>query len=525
MKVYNLYIVVFLLVLSSCKRELLDTVPNDRLATDLFWKTENDAKLAVNALYTDLDGTNVISWDALTDIAHTNQPFDVQAYIELGTYDISSAKVYTEWQAAYRGIRAANYFLENVGKIPTTNTTLINQYSGEAKTLRAYQYIKLAGLFGDVPLVTTSVTIAEASALKRAPISQIYDFVDKELTEAAALLPATYGSADKGRITKGAALALKARSDLFAGRYQLAADAADQVMKSNTYALLESYQKLFLYASENNKEVILDKEFIKDSYSNNIFYLIGSYSQKNSQSTYVPTKVIADAYETLDGKSITDPTSGFDPYTPYLKRDPRMRFSIFLDGDLLPSGIAFRPNPTSGTADAIGNTYIASTTGYNIKKYINTEDFANPTNSGINIILLRYAEVLLTYAEAKIELNQLDQTVYDAINAVRNKRDDVKLPNIPTGQSQAALRTIVRHEREVELAFEGQRLFDIRRWKIAETVMVGPVYGITYVSNGQLVTVQSVAFNRVFDKSRHYLWPIPQKETNLNANLGQNPNW
>src|ERR1700712_2667934 len=242
MKLSNLYIVVAAFTfLSSCKRELLDTVPNDRLATDLFWKTESDAKLAVNALYTDLDGTNIISWDALTDIAHTNQPFDVQAYIELGTYDISSAKVYTEWQSAYKGIRATNYFLENVSKVPSTNTALINQFNGEAKTLRAYQYIKLAGLFGDVPLITTTVSIAEASALKRTPITQVYDFIDQELTEAAALLPATYGAADKGRITKGAALALKARSDLFAGRYQGAADAADLVMKSNTYALMESY--------------------------------------------------------------------------------------------------------------------------------------------------------------------------------------------------------------------------------------------------------------------------------------------
>ena len=527
MKFYSNLLIVFFAILffSSCKKDLLDTVPNDRLSEDLFWKTENDAKLAVNALYTDLDGTSIISWDALTDIAHTNQPFDVQAYIEQGAYDISSAKVYNEWTAAYKGIRATNYFLENLGKVPSTNTALINQLTGEAKTLRAYQYIKLAGFFGDVPLITSSVTIAEASEVTRTPVTQVYDFIDKELAEAATLLPATYAVADKGRITKGAALALKARADLFAGRYQLAVDAADQVMKSGTYALLESYQKLFLYASENNKEVILDKEFIKDSYSHNVFSLIGPYSQKNSGSTYVPTKTLVDAYETTDGKSITDPTSGFDPYNPYLKRDPRLRFSVFLDGDILPSGIVFHPNPNSGTADAIGSTYIASTTGYNIKKYINTEDYANPTNSGINIILLRYAEVLLTYAEAKIELNQLDQSVYDAINLVRNKRDDVKLPSIATGLSQSALRTIVRHERMVELAFEGQRLFDIRRWKIAETVMVGPVYGITYVSNGQLVTVQSVAFNRVFDKTRHYLWPIPQKETNLNKNLTQNPNW
>lgn len=525
MKNYKLYMLaVSLAFLASCKKDLLDTIPNDRLSTELFWKTENDAKLAANALYIDLDSTNIISWDALTDIAHTNQNFDVQAYIELGAYDISSAKVYNEWALAYKGIRAVNYFLENVGKVPSTNATLINQLTGEAKTLRAYQYIKLAGLYGDIPLITSSLGIEEASVVKRTPVAQVYDFIDKELTEAAALLPVTYGTADRGRITRGAALGLKARADLFSARYQQAADAADQVMKLG-YALYESYQKLFSYSAENNKEVILDKQFLKDSYFNNVFYLLAPYSQKNSNSTYVPTKALVDAYETSAGKKITDAGSDFDPFNPYINRDPRLRFSVFVDGDVLPGGQAFKPAPTSGTADAIGSTYIASTTGYNIKKYVNNEDYANPTNCGINIILLRYAEVLLTYAEAKIELNMIDQAVYDAINAVRNKRDDVKLPAITGNHTQAEMREIVRHEREVELAFEGQRLFDIRRWKIAENVMTGPVYGITYVSNGQLITVQSVAFNRVFDKARHYLWPIPQKETDLNHNLTQNPNW
>lgn len=525
MKLSNLYIILFgTVLLSSCKKELLDTFPNDRLSTDVFWKTENDAKLAVNALYTDLDSINIITWDALTDIAHTNQPFNPQAYIELGAYDIATAKVYDEWRIAYRGIQVVNYFLENVSKVPSTNTALINQLTGEAKTLRAYQYIKLVQFYGDVPLITKTLSIIEAGTVTRTPLAQVYDFIDKELADAAQMLPASYGTADKGKITKGAALALKARSDLFAGRYQLAAEAADQVMKLG-YGLYESYQRLFSYAAENNKEVILDKQFIKDIYSNNVFVTIAPYSQKNSNSNFVPTKALVDAYQTVDGKNINDPTSGFDPYNPYLRRDPRLRFSVFLEGDILPSGLVFKPNPNSGTADAIGSTFIASTTGYNIKKYINNEDYANPVNSGINIILLRYAEVLLTYAEAKIELNQLDQTVYDAINAIRNKRDDVKLPSIAANRSQAELREIVRQERKVELAFEGLRLFDIRRWKIAETVMNGPVYGITYVNNGQLVTVQSAAFNRVFDKSRHYLWPIPQRETNLNPNLTQNPNW
>ncbi|MBO9639301.1 MAG: RagB/SusD family nutrient uptake outer membrane protein, partial [Siphonobacter aquaeclarae] len=127
--------------LSACDRGLLETVPNDRLSESVFWKNENDARLAVNSLYNDLDGTSIFTWDAVTDIAHTNQNFDVQAYVELGTYDATSSKLLTEWTNAYRGIRATNYFLENVDKVASTNTALIGQFKGEAKVLRAYQYI------------------------------------------------------------------------------------------------------------------------------------------------------------------------------------------------------------------------------------------------------------------------------------------------------------------------------------------------------------------------------------------------
>jgi hypothetical protein len=504
---------------------LLETVPNDRLSEDLFWKTEGDAKLAANALYTDLDSTNIISWDGVTDIAHINQSFNIDAYVELGSYDATSSKIYGEWREAYKGIRAVNYFLENVDKIPNANAALINQYKGEARTLRAYQYIKLAGLYGSVPLLTNSITIEEGRTLTNTPVEAIWDFVEKELTEAAALLPVTYGAADKGRATKGAALGLLARAGLYAGRYEKAAAAADQVMKLGVYGLYDSYEKLFSYAAENNKEVILDQQFVKDVYKHNVFAFLAPYSQKNGGSTVVPTKALVDMYETLDGKRITDAGSGYDPAKPYANRDPRLKFSVFLEGDALPSGITFQPRPSSGTADAIGSTYIASTTGFNIKKYINNEDFADPANSGINIILLRYAEILLTYAEAKIELGQTDATVIAAINQVRNGRTDVKQPSIKA-TTQAALREIVRHERAVELAFEGQRLFDIRRWKVAEKIMTGPVFGITYPdATGKLVTVQAASSNRVFDASRHYLWPIPQKERDLNPNLTQNPNW
>lgn len=513
------------LLIMSCKEDLLNPVPNDRISTATFWKTENDALLATNAAYTYLMGLNVFALDGITDIGHTNQVFNVNAFIESGTHDASNSRITEEWTTAYAGIETVNDFFENVDRVTSTNTALIDRLKAEMRFLRAYHYVNLAALYGGVPIVTKTLTTEEAKQLKRGDIQQVWDFVKAELTTAATVLPATYPATDRGRITKGAALALLARANLYAGRYQEAAAAASEVMKLS-YDLYPNYGKLFTYAAENNVEVILDRQYISSSgLSNNVFAQMAPYSQKTANNTFVPSKNLADAYYMKNGLPITDPASGFDPKNPYKDRDPRMGFSMFLSGDPLPSGAIFKPEPNSGTTDAIGNTYLATTTGYVVKKYINSEDFATPSVSGINIILLRYAEVLLTYAEAKIELNQVDQSVLDAINKVRNGRQDVKLPSIKTGLSQSEMRDIVRQERMVELAFEGTRLFDIRRWKTAEKLMPGSVFGITWLNNGSLTTVQVQAFERVFKPGRDYLWPIPQKEIDLNPGLTQNPGW
>ncbi|MDR3007639.1 MAG: RagB/SusD family nutrient uptake outer membrane protein [Sphingobacterium sp.] len=513
-------------MLFGCDKNLLDSVPTDRLSENIFWKSQADAELAVNALYNDLDGAEIFYSDALTDIAHVNQPFAVDAYIELGTYDASSSRLYNTWSSAYKGIGAANYFLANVDKIEgSRDEALIARFIGEARVLRAYQYIKLAYLFGGVPLVKAPLTLEEGRAVQRANLKEIYDFIDTELDQAAASLPESYASNDVGRITRWAALGLKARADLYAGHFEAAAKAAKAIIDSRRFELYPLYANLFTYAAENNKEVLLDKQFLENIYTQSVFNLLAPYSQQNGQSTYVPTKALIDSYETSNGLVINDANSGYDPKNPYKNRDSRLALSIFLDGDPLPNGAIFHPAPNSGTADAVGSTYIASTTGFNIKKYIDKKDLANPSKSGLNIILLRFAEVLLTYAEAKIELGEIDASVYDAINQVRSGRTDVKLPLVSNQLNQSQLRQLVRRERTVELAFEGLHLADIRRWKTAENVVSGKVYGITYQNKGETVVVEAASESRVFDAKKHYLWPIPQREINLNANLKQNPNW
>lgn len=512
------------LLFSSCKKDILDTIPNDRVSTAIFWKTETDAVYAVNAVYASLDAVNLFVLDGVTDIGHTNTTFTVEFNIENGTYDASHSRIQTEWQNGYRSVFLANEVLNNIDRIPTSNTSLIERLKAEAKVLRAFFYMKLTGLYGDVPLITTAINVSEGLTIARTSQSEIWSFINTELTAAAAALPISYGSADKGRITRGAALALKARASLWAGNYTDAAAAAQAVIDLNVYSLVDEYGKLFTYAFENNAEVLFDKQFLAGTITHNAFAYMGPYSQRNSSSSFVPTKALADMYTMKNGMDITDPGSGFDPANPYANRDPRMRFTMFVDGDVLPSGILFQPVPGQGGADEVGKTQYNTSTGYSLKKYVVADDLATPGASGLNFILLRYAEVLLTYAEAKIELNQIDASVYDALNAVRT-RSDVGLPALPSGMTQEELRAAVRRERTVELAFEGWHLFDIRRWKTAQSVMVGKIYGITYNSGGQLITIEVPSVSRVFDPAKHYLWPVPQKEKALNPALGQNPGW
>jgi hypothetical protein len=516
------------LVITSCE-DLLDTVPTDRISTDIFWKTEKDATLAANAVYTHITQPSVIqtaahyaSWDGMTDIGYTNLPQSPESFILQGTFDQLNGRIANDWINLYAGVRSANAFLNNVDRVQTTNTALIDRLKGEVRVLRAYFYSQLAFLYGAVPLLTTELTLEESRKVTETPVNEVWDFVSTEFTEAAALLPPT--QTEKGRVTKGTALSLKARYMLYAGRYQEAADAASAVIGSNVYSIIPVYKNLFAYATENNAEIIFDIQLVKDIYATDIYSVFAPRSAAG-RNLYVPTKKLVDAYEMTNGLPIDAPGSGYDPATPYTNRDPRLAYSIFVDGDMLPNGKVFNPKPNSTTGDAVGSSFAVSPTGFNVEKYVHAADFATPTNSGINLILMRYAELLLTYAEAKVELNQIDATVYDAINKVR-QRPDVNMPAVTTGKTQDELREIVRHERLVELAFEGQRYFDIRRWGIAEIVMPGKVYGMTYTDpNGVLKTAEVPSWTNTWAE-RNYLWPVPQAERDMNNNLGQsNPLW
>jgi hypothetical protein len=543
MKIYNFKKNYFLLILviifsAGCDDDLLDTYPKDQLSSATFWKNQTDALNAVNAMYAFLPDYSEVEWDRLSDIATTNSPSPQTTTIERGEHDASLGRFSSNWNGGYSTIRAANYFMENIDKVkesdPSVSDEIIYRYKSEVRFIRAFAYVRLTMLFGDVPLITKTISVSEAKSITRDTQEDIWDFVEKEFTEIAEHLPKSYTGNDIGRITKGAALAMKARAMLYAERWEEAAAAAKAVIDLNVYSLYPSFENLFSYEGQNSNEVILDRQRSKDVASHN-FFATNAPVSLNGRVGISPSRTLADAYETINGEDIADDPL-FNPLDPYANRDPRLGYTLFIPtfsddvpGDILFNGRVYDPRPNSGTGDEVYVDFYRTKTGFSMKKYISEEDMNDRNNGGINFILIRYADVLLMYAEAKIEAGQIDASVYDAIDDVR-QRADVNMPEIEEGKTVAELREVVRHERMVELALEGLRFFDLRRWKAAEEVMNGSVPGMHYIPVGEPTVeseIKTLEYNigRFFDPARDYLFPIPQEERALVSTLSQNPNY
>lgn len=552
-----LVLIVALAILSACKSDYLDKYPLSGPADDLFFNNQEELVLAVNgayryANYTPLDNMplNLLT-DNASDIGWDRNNSPLQS-IGKGNHDSTNGFALTIWTEAYKVIAKCNFILDNLEKVKDKTTPAIfNRSRAEARFLRAYTYHYLVDNFGDVPLVTRVLTLEEMKVPKN-PKSEVIDFVLKELTEAAPDLDVTYSGANVGRATRGAALAIKARTALYNQRWAVAAEAAKAVMDLNVYSLHNNFGTLFNYSGQNSNEIIWSFQYLKASRTkthstpNNLVSRNGlGFTNK------VPSQSLVDVYLCTDGLNI-DESPLFDPATPYLNRDPRLTFTIAVPGSIYfnyqfethrDSVRCWNYNTTPATRvenqDAV-NAF-ATFTGYCWKKYVDFEDRLDRTNSELNIIQIRYAEVLLIYAEAKNELQQLDQTAYEAINRVRT-RPSVNMPPITMGKTEAEFRSLVRKERLYELAMEGFRLSDLRRWKIADKAMNGNFYG--RVQRGLVAAAPQIDENgladytlvpnradlrvvevRTFNKDRDYLWPIPNIETVTNPLLKPNPNY
>ena len=544
MKTFNNIIIsaVTVMILWSCQEGLLEKYPINTINPSTFWMDESEAEMAVNDLYRYLPDINQIMMDRKSDIAV--QSVGATNFLIIGAVDNSHAEFQTWWASNYNAVSAVNRFLKGIELVPENKISQekYNRMIAEARVIRAIAYTFLVNYFGNVPFFTHVIEVSEALTISRTDKQTVLDFIETELAEAAEILPVKYSGGDIGRITKGAALAWKARAMLWCGRFDKAATAAKAVVDLGAYGLEPNYARLFQYDGEyNNEEVILERIYTMQ-HRHNLTARVAPYEFTGQSATMEinATKALVDAYETVNGLSINDDPT-YDPEDPYRNLEPRYYATIWspvyregayadtLWGKTAPHDC--RPGALNENGqlskDILESTQNSNVTGFLFKKYTNREDLADVTACHQNYIILRYADVLLMYAEAQNEHSGPDASVYKAVNDVRSRAG---LPELPAGLSKEEMRAKIRHERMIELAMEGLRFYDIRRWNIVKQVMpdgqaVAQMHYYDIATGEKKMPVWTRCIYNV-PVNADNTFSVPFREYNMNPNLlPNNPGW
>ncbi|WP_373511702.1 RagB/SusD family nutrient uptake outer membrane protein [Persicitalea sp.] len=502
MKIFRfLTLVLFVCSVTACQDDFLETLPLTAPSDKSFWKTEQDAISWINEAYRDLPGVSDHQFNGMSDDAYTT-------VVANGTYEPTTSLIALKWD--YSTIRQCLELLARVDGVTGINPDLSKRLKGEAQFIIALRYFEMTMLYQDVPLVDKVLPLAEAD-IPKSDKAVVLKYALDQLEKAIPNLPVRYPSAaDNGRITKGAALALKTRMMLFNGRWAEAAAAAKAVMDLNEYQLHPKFNEIFLSSFNNKtKEVILARQYAEGLDVHTLhfayaFYLVGG----NGSSLPLPDLV--DSFEAKDGLPITQ-SPLYDPLKPFANRDPRFAQTFITPFETF-AGVVYDPiNNKDSKVQA--KTYIY------FRKYI-ADLVTQQRSSWVNWIIFRYADVLLMYAEGKNEASGPDESVYAALDQIRTRAGMPKVDRTRYG-TQATLRDFIRNERRVELAAEGLRYYDILRWKIAEKVLNKSV--VSYTIPGVL-PLQKLE-TRVFNPAKHYVWPIPQRAIDNATKLEQNPAW
>ncbi|TKC59139.1 RagB/SusD family nutrient uptake outer membrane protein [Pedobacter hiemivivus] len=521
---------LLIIAFSACKKDLLDSKPLSQYSDATVWKDSTLVKLYVSNIYRGMPSEyeSASSFDALsnyTDESTDNRTFVASYTYNTNTNNATNAPFNSLWNAYYVQIRNCNVFLDNIGSL-NASAGLKNRFTGEVRFLRALYYHYLYNYFGRFPILTKTLNTTDNLYIPRGSNTECINFITAELQAASDMLPKSYTGNDRGRATKGAALALMCRTYLYGGQWQKAADAATAVMQLNLYSLYPDYQSMFYTANEYNSEVILDKEYLALSSTNQSTSFDNSTLPPNytgrSSGAINPNGALVDAYEMKDGTTFdwNNPVHKADPYA---NRDPRFDASIVHDGTVL-YGL-----PVNMFVGSTANPATRpSATGYYIRKGLDPTYDPNQTLnfSGQNFIMIRYAEVLLNYAEAQYNLGNIEEA-RTYVNKVR-ARTSVNMPAIP---AISFTMDKLRHERFVELAFEGLRLWDINRWKIGpQTRGAASLTGVTIggtLAGPHTYTPVAVNAQRQFADKMN-LFPIPYTEIikyPASTPLVQNTGW
>ncbi|MCG9972864.1 RagB/SusD family nutrient uptake outer membrane protein [Christiangramia crocea] len=534
-------VLLSLITLLGCEKDFLDQVPKDSLTEETVWTDPQGAVQFVNAIYGEMpsgfdrwyDGwaKGLYLLDGASDDGDVSMGWTHSTLLQNAEFLPTYVPWGNMWGNYYNLIRKANVALENLDRLE--DEELRTRLKGEVYFLRGFMYHKLLRLFGyrseggeptGVPLITGSLSIEDNLQIPRASYNEVVDFIISDLDRAAEILPEKGGIA-AGRATSGAAKAYKGRVLLYAEKWQQSANASMEVM-DGTYSLFPDYKTLFL--TKNNEEIIFAKKFLypdKHHQTNAGGTQNAGWDVYNSPASYrgvsdggwggnIPTQNFVDSYDMVDGLP-QDESPLYDPESPWDNLDPRFEMTV------VHNGANFRGREVELFEGGRDDLFMH--TGYFLRKFHNEDLVIYSQSSDQDWIFMRYAEVLLNYAEAQNEASGPDATVYAAINEIRNRAD---MPDLPQGLSQDEMRAEIRNERRIELAFEEHRYFDIRRWRIAPDLLNGPVQGMRIIKNDdgsfdyEIFDVEERSF-----PEKMYVLPIPQDEIDKNPEAKQILGW
>jgi hypothetical protein len=500
-----------LITFGSCKQDFLDKNPLNSVSSEIFWASEADVQTALAGVYSRLQqnflGYERVYMDGLSDNAFPYQNTNQNNLLEMTTGSISPAlggALTNLYSSPYRAITSCNYFLDNVDRAPLADARK-NAYKAEVRFIRALAYFDLVQNFGGVPINEHYPKTVDEAKIPKSTKEQVYAFIQQDLDFAIANLP---NEKYNGHAVKGSAQGIKARILLTQQKFAEAVPVLREIMADNKFTLSNNYAGLFLTSGQANAAVNSEIMFSTQ-------YLAPTNPQRTSPgaggmdielgwfSLIQPYKDLADDYEMTDGKSSAE-SPLFNATNPYNNRDPRLNLTMKLPNEVWRNSL-----------NVIWSGYIQSFTGFLMEKYVDlsrapiTSGTATATDQ--DYIHLRYADVLLMYAEAQNEVSGPDASVYKAINDVR-QRTGINMPATDQQKysTQLALREYIRHERRIEFALEGQRYNDLKRWNIAHV---------------KLPTLRTPAGAALVFGTMNYVLPFPLSELDNNPNLVQNPNY
>lgn len=518
---------VALIVTLLCGCNSLDQKPTNKFTDDAFWSSEERAQMVLNMAYNQMYDQDK-KWldESLSDnmINYRGNPDEYR--IRTGQATASLGLFANEWKWIFQGIKTTNVFMDKISLVPGISEEKKAELTAQIRFIRAYLYFRLTNFYGDIPFFLGDITLAESRKMTRTPKAEVIETLHRELAEIIPILPTRdeLKAADNGRITKAAAMMLDARIYLYAGDYAKVAEICGELIHNQGeyghYELFRestdrysAYERLFHSAAEYNCEVILDysaMQSVREYTALNELVPItaGAYLTKRA-----PTRSLVDSYLKKDGTKA-------DRTTPYSDLDPRLTATVVYNGykwyDKNDDG-SEKSWTIEITSNSNGKDYFAgagnnnTSTGYYTRKYFDP-DHGKELKMWTNTIMMRYADVLLMYAEAQNELGKMDETVWDeTIRPIRERAGfDAAACAYP---GNADLRALIRNERRCELALEGLRYYDIIRWKAGVEYLSGPILSC----REKEMTIASYAFT-----SRDYLWSLPDTEMNLVPSLRPN---